>query len=1399
MSQNTPSRACGASPAAPSPAAAAATSPATPPTTPPTTPPFSPRASLPPQAISAEVLAEKYAKGDETTLDEVRSRVARALAIAEPEPQRAAWQARFLDAQRRGFVPAGRINSAAGTSLAATLINCFVQPVGDSIAQPEEGFAGIYTALTEAAETMRRGGGVGYDFSRIRPAGAWVAPTQSSASGPVSYMRVFDRSCETVESAGSRRGAQMAVLRCDHPDVEAFIRAKDAGDLRNFNISVGITDDFMLAVQADDEFELVHKAEPGPALKSGGAHQRADGQWVYRRPQARALWDLIMRSTYDHAEPGVLFLDRINQDNNLGYCESISATNPCVTADTWVMTTEGARQVQQLIDQAFVALVDGKPYRSESAGFFATGTKPVFSLRTLEGHGLRLTSDHAVRRVSRKTRYLVESAWVPAGELAPGDEILLHNHRASAGWEGAHTEAEGYLMGLLVGDGTLKADKAVLSAWAPELRAVGGQPFAVQHSATGLMRAAEAAAMSLPHRADFKGWQRAVESRGEFRLASAAMRRLALSLGMAPGSKTITPAAEAASSAFYCGLLRGLFDADGSVQGTQDKGVSVRLTQVNLPLLEAAQRMLLRLGVVATIYRNRRPDGLALLPDGHGSRKAYPQQALNELVISGDSLQVFAERIGFEDDTKAARLAELLAGYSRQLNRERFTATVAALEADGTEPVYDVTIEQVHAFDANGLYVHNCGEQPLPAYGCCCLGSVDLTHFVQRPFEADAGFDEAGFAEVCAVATRMLDNVLDVTVWPLPQQQAEARAKRRVGLGFTGLGDALVMLDLRYDSAPARDMAARISALMRDAAYSASADLAAERGAFPLFNADLFLSRGSFASRLPQPLKDKIRAQGLRNSHLLSIAPTGTISLAFADNASNGIEPAFSWSYTRKKREPDNSFKHYSVEDHAWRLYRHLKGADAPLTEAFVTALEMSAEAHAAMVAAVAPYIDTSISKTVNVPADYPYEDFQGLYLQAWQSGLKGLATYRPNAVLGSVLSVDAPAPAVPEAPQPLPLLAADGANQRLRLDRLPKPVLDSLRWPSRPGLPGGNPAWSYLIQHPHGDFSLFVGELPAEAGPGLGLFSQNLPFEVWVNGAEQPRAIGAMAKTLSMDMRSNDAAWLRLKLDALATVAEERAFEMPFPPSGEPRLFPGVVAATAAVIRWRCEQLGALQEGGPTPVLDARFSRDEPRTGTAGTLAWAVDIDNPATGESFTVTLKEVSLPGPVGGQEGSSVTRPCAIGFSGNYPRALDGLARLLSLDMRVMDPAWIGMKLRKLLNVGEPLGHFMAAVPGERRQQTWPSTVAYIARLVIHRYAMLGVLDEQGFPVQAMGILAAPAGKSAPADGRAAAEAVAAPTGKLATMAGKPCPECGNHSLIHKDGCEFCTACGYVGQCG
>lgn len=947
-----------------------------------------------PQHISNVVLLEKYAKGEERTPADIFGRVAHAL--ASKEKKRSKFEGEFLFALKSGFIPAGRILSAAGSGINSTLMNCFVQPIGDSFSEKcnRTGLPGIYTALQEAGETMRRGGGVGYNFSEIRPKGSLVKGTQSSASGPVSFMRVFDKSCATVESAGNRRGAQMGVLNCNHPDIREFIGAKRIeGELTNFNVSVGIFDAFMEAVEQGDTWKLVHVAEPSAMQMEKGAYYE-NGVWVYEVVNARDLYDEIMELTYDYAEPGTLFLDRINLENNLrSIGEVITATNPC-------------------------------------------------------------------------------------------------------------------------------------------------------------------------------------------------------------------------------------------------------------------------------------------------------------------------------------------------------------------------------------------GEQPLNFYGCCDLGSVNLAQVVVNAFTAEATIDWELLKKLVTLGVRMLDNVLDLTFWPLEQQRNEAMNKRRIGVGFTGLGDALIFLRTKYNSEKGRTIAAMIAEEMRNAAYRASIELAKEKGAFPLFDAEKYL-QGPFIQRLPNDIKADIRKYGIRNSHLLSIAPTGTLSLALCDNASNGIEPPFSWFYDRNKREQNGSQSTFRVYDHAYRVWL-AKGEDGNggsadvLPDYFVSALEMSAQDHMGMMQAVQPFVDTSISKTVNIPEDYPFEAFKNLYMEAWKGGLKGLATYRPSSVRGAVLV--APTTAKKEEK---PDFDDTDPDRRVKLDKLPEPALASLRWMKRPKLAGGNPSWTYMVNRPDGrDFAVMVGHVEGVNGESPQM------LEVWVNGQEAPRGLGAIAKSLSMDMRSQDTAWLKAKLESLQRVAGEDGFMMPCPFEGEEKWMASSVAALATIVKARCEQLGVFKEEGATPILDALMSNKEPKTGTDGTMSWAVDISNPATGDDLCMFLKELVLP--------DGTRRPYSVWLAGSYPRALDGLCKSLSFDLRVFDPAWVGAKLRQIADFNEVRGDFFGKVPGSDKSENQPSTVAYMAKLIIHRFCMLGILDSDGFPVQDLGFF------YKDSEGQVADQ-------KPKFTPGKVCAECNAPAVIRKDGCDFCTACGAVGSCG
>ncbi len=682
------------------------------------------------------------------TVEDTWRRIARSLAEVEADP--AHWEEKFYHAlEDFKFLPAGRITAGAGTGRTVTLFNCFVMgTVPDSM-------GGIFDALKEAALTMQQGGGIGYDFSTIRPRGAEVRGVAADASGPLSFMDVWDAMCRTIMSAGSRRGAMMATMRCDHPDIESFIEAKqDPARLRMFNLSVLVTDPFMAAVKADGPWELLF-----------------DGK-VYKTVQARDLWNRIMRATYDFAEPGVIFIDRINAMNNLNYCETIAATNPC-------------------------------------------------------------------------------------------------------------------------------------------------------------------------------------------------------------------------------------------------------------------------------------------------------------------------------------------------------------------------------------------GEQPLPPYGACLLGSVNLAALVEAPFTDKARIDPAKLDELVRLSVRMMDNVVDASRFPLPQQATEAQAKRRIGLGVTGLADALLMLGLRYG---ADDAVAQTDAWMRAiarASYLASVDLAREKGAFPLFEAEPFLASGNM-QRVDEDVRAAVRAHGIRNALLTSIAPTGTISL-YAGNVSSGIEPVFAYAYTRKVLQKDGSRTEEEVVDAAVRLWRETHG-DAPLPDHFVNAQTLSPADHVRMQAAAQRWVDSSISKTINCPEDISFEDFADVYLQAWEMGCKGCTTYRPNAVTGSVLTVSESSDKTPaEAPATTP---ADGGEVVYLSEPLDRPT----------ALEGH----TYKIKWPGSEHALYI------TINDIIIAGHRRPFEVFINSKNMEHYAWTVALTRMIS------AVFRRGGDVSCVVEELKAV---FDPRGgawmEGRYIPSSLAAIGGVIERHLVSTGFIEGEG--------------------------------------------------------------------------------------------------------------------------------------------------------------------------------------------------------------------------
>jgi ribonucleoside-diphosphate reductase alpha chain len=913
------------------------------------------------------------------TPEEMCWRVAGAIAAAEArfgrsEAARREIATAFYEIMVDGyFLPNSPTLMNAGKGNALQYSACYVLPVGDSMGE-------IFESIKSAAIIQQSGGGTGFAFSRLRPKNDIVHSTGGRASGPVSFLRVFNAATEAVKQGGTRRGANMGVLRIDHPDVLEFIECKLDGGVTNFNISVGATDAFMEALESGGEYDLVNPR---------------DGQ-VTRRLSAREVFQRIVRAAWRTGDPGMVFLGRINRSpaNPVPALGAIEATNPCVTGETLIYTDRGLVRVDALAqaDEPVSVALDSRfgvgEWGSVSAPF-ASGTKPVFRLTTREGYELRLTADH---------RVMTATGWRRADALQSGDRLHLLNRKGGFGTEGSLDE--GRVVGWLVGDGSFTAEgRAVLSFYGDEKRELA-PPFA------GYVNAMLGSRPGDRYHVDGVD----IASRDQVTIASIRLARMVAERhGLDAWSKVagVPPSVLAGSEAMQRGLLQALFTADGHVSGSTARGVSVRLTSVSLPLLKDVQRMLLCFGIASRLYADRHGRRTTDMPDGKGGRRAYPCQPDHDLVVARDNVARFAREIGFLSARKTATLHALSQTYTRGPYRESFVARFEALVPDGDEPVYDVKEPFTNSFVANGLVVHNCGEQPLAPNDACNLGSLNLARFVRETPAGAAGVDWDELDRVTRLAVRFLDDVIEVNPYPLPQIAATVKANRRVGLGVMGWADLLFLLGIPYDSEEALALAEQLMGFIQDKAHDQAARLAEERGPFPAFAHSIYRD-----------------GRPLRNSTVTTIAPTGTISMIAG--CSSGIEPAYALAFEHRVHGPDGERVLPFISETFERLARArgfhsdalmaevvrrgsvqgIPGLDESVRTVFKTAHEIDYRWHVRHQAAFQRHTDNGVSKTINFPNDATEEDIAQAYLLAWQSGCLGITVFRDGSKGAQVLHV---------------------------------------------------------------------------------------------------------------------------------------------------------------------------------------------------------------------------------------------------------------------------------------------------------------------------------------------------------------------------------------------------------
>ncbi|SKA96224.1 ribonucleoside-diphosphate reductase class II [Caloramator quimbayensis] len=937
---------------------------------------------------SLKVLNKRYLAKDENgnvteTPEDMFKRVASAVACADKiydkDADIDATEKKFYDLMTSlRFIPNSPTLMNAGRPL-GQLSACFVLPIEDSM-------EGIFDSVKNAALIHKSGGGTGFSFSRLRSKGSTVKTTGGVASGPVSFLKVFNSATEAVKQGGTRRGANMAILRVDHPDIMEFIKCKeDNSEITNFNISIGITEKFMEAVFKDEDYELI---DPHTKASAG-------------KLNAKEVFDIIVKMAWRNGEPGIVFLDRMNKDNPTPALGEIESTNPCFHPDTLISTEEGLVRIEDLYkkygNNMFNIITDNRVIKDKisenvkeyyengltlrPAKVYKTGIKKTIEIRLHNGQTLKVTPEHKI---------MTTVGWKEADKLSIGDEVLIQSSKGFFKYDDKIGEELGLFLGWLSGDGWLTSDGKVLGmvfAGYEEYILRKMQSIALKYGAgEGIINKRENGTWQILFKR--KEFVNNLKSLG-FEAKKAYAKRV---------PKSIFTASKNTVAAY----INGLFSSDGTVNFVDDNHRDIRLSSASIELLKDVQLLLLNLGIYSNIYNRTKshPSNFEYITKD-GEKRVYESKGYYELIITGNNICSFNEEIG--DLIQKEKNQKLISINRPSRKNTYYTTQVEEIKEAETTEVYDINEPVTNSLVANGVVVHNCGEQPLLPYESCNLGSINLVKMLKLKdgkYEVDYELLEKTIHD----AVHFLDNVIDVNKYPLSEIEKRTKLTRKIGLGVMGFADMLIMLKIPYNSQEAVDFADKLMGFIDEKSKEASSRLAEKRGAFPAFYDSIY--------------KDE---KPIRNATTTTIAPTGTISIIAG--VSSGIEPLFAVAFVRNVMDNDkltevHPYFEKIIKDRG--IYSkelmlkvaqqgtpsHIKEIPEDVKKVFVTAHDVSPMWHIRMQAAFQKHTDNAVSKTVNFKNEATVEDVRQVYILSYKLGCKGVTIYRDGSREGQVLNV---------------------------------------------------------------------------------------------------------------------------------------------------------------------------------------------------------------------------------------------------------------------------------------------------------------------------------------------------------------------------------------------------------